>query len=163
MSKKFQAQSAKFGIVLIPHTSYLIPEKEKIMSMRQERIQSQMVQEISDIIRRELRDPRLGFVTLTGAEVSRDLRHAKVFVSVLGDDEARKAAVKALNGASGLLRGEFARRAHLRVAPEITFHLDEGIERGQHIFELLHSVADDLKPRPEELAEAAAGEASKAE
>jgi ribosome-binding factor A len=133
------------------------------MSMRQERVQSQMVQELSDIIRKELRDPRLGFVTLTGAEISRDLRHAKVFVSVLGDKEAQKQAVKALNGASGLMRGEFARRAHLRVAPEIEFHPDEGIARGQHIFDLLNSVADDLKPRPEELAEAATGEASKAE
>ena len=133
------------------------------MSVRQERVQSQMVQEISDIIRKELRDPRLGFVTLTGAEISRDLRHAKVFVSVLGDNEARKQALKALNGAAGLVRGEFARRARLRVAPEITFHFDEGIERGQHIFDLLHSVEDDLKPRPEELAEATAGEAGKAE
>lgn len=125
------------------------------MSMRQERIQSQMVQVLSELIRKELRDPRLGFVTLTGADVSRDLRHAKVFVSVMGDNEAQKQALKALNGAAGWLRGEFARQAHLRVAPEIEFHLDEGIERGERIFALLHSVEDDLKPRPEETAEAA--------
>ncbi len=120
------------------------------MSVRQEKVQEQLVQEISDIIRRDLRDPRLGFITLTGAEVSRDLRHAKIYVSVLGDEEARKQSLKALNGAVGLLRGEFARRAHLRVAPELEFRLDQGIERGQRIFELLHSVEHELQPQPED-------------
>ncbi|MBC7528773.1 MAG: 30S ribosome-binding factor RbfA [Chthonomonadaceae bacterium] len=121
------------------------------MSVRQERVQEQLVQEVSDMVQKDLRDPRLGFVTLTGAEISKDLRHAKIFVSVLGDEEARKQSLKALNGASGLLRGEFARRAHLRVAPELVFQYDDGIDRGQHIFELLHSVEADLKPRPEEI------------
>lgn len=119
------------------------------MSVRQEKVQEQLVQEISEMIHRDLRDPRVGFVTLTGAEISRDLRHAKVFVSVLGDEEARTQSLKALNGAAGMLRGEFARRAHLRVAPEIEFRYDEGIARGQKIFELLHAVEADLKPRPE--------------
>jgi len=117
------------------------------MGVRQERVQEQLVHEISDIIHRDLRDPRLGFVTLTGAEITRDLRHAKVFVSVLGDERARQQCLKALQSATGLLRGEFARRAHLRVAPELEFHFDYGIERGQRIFELLHSVEGDLKPR----------------
>ena len=120
------------------------------MSLRQEKIQEQLIHEISDIIHRDLKDPRLGFVTLTGAEITRDLRHAKVFVSVMGDQDARKRSLDALNSAVGLLRGEFTRRAHLRVAPELEFRFDEGIERGQRIFELLHSVEDDLKPRPVE-------------
>ena len=124
------------------------------MTVRQEKIQEQLVQEMSEIIHRELRDPRLGFLTLTGAEVSRDLRYARVFVSVLGDDEARKQSLKALNSAVGLLRGEFARRAHLRVAPELEFRFDEGIERGQRIFDLLHSVEADLAPRPPETSDA---------
>src|SRR5258708_1662376 len=121
------------------------------MSLRQERIQEQLVQELSEMITRDLRDPRLGFVTLTGAEITRDLRHAKEYVSVLGDTEAQKQSIKALNSASGLLRGEFARRAQLRVAPDLVFQQDIGIERGQRIFDLLHTVEDDLKPRPEEL------------
>ncbi len=120
------------------------------MSIRQERIQEQLIQEMSEMIRRDLRDPRLGFVTITGSEITRDLRHAKVFVSVMGDAEAQKQSVIVLNRASGMLRGEFARRAHLRVAPELVFELDEGIKRGQRIFELLHSVEDDLKVKPEE-------------
>lgn len=117
------------------------------MSVRQQRVQEQLLHEISDILHKELRDPRLGFVTLTAAEISRDLRHAKIYVSVLGDEEAQRQCLKALNGAAGLLRGEFARRAHLRVAPELEFRLDNGIERGLQIAELLRSVENDLKPR----------------
>lgn len=116
------------------------------MSVRQQRVQEQLLHEISEIVHKELRDPRLGFVTLTAAEISRDLRHAKVYVSVLGDEEAQRQCLKALNGAAGLLRGEFARRAHLRVAPELEFRIDQGIQRGQLIAELLRSVEADLKP-----------------
>ena len=71
------------------------------------------------MLRRDLKDPRLGFITITGAEVSRDLKYAKVYVSVLGDDEAKNGALAALKSATGKIRGEFTRRAHLRVAPEI--------------------------------------------
>lgn len=119
------------------------------MSVRQERIQEQLVQELSEMIRRDLRDPRIGFLTLTGAEITRDLRHAKVFVSIFGTEEEQKQTLKALTSASGMLRGEFARRVHLRVAPELEFRLDEGIARGQRIFDLLHSVEGDLKPETE--------------
>lgn len=97
------------------------------------------------MLRRDLKDPRLGFVTVTGAEVSRDLKYAKVYVSVLGDDQAKKDALAALKSATGKIRGEFTRRAHLRVAPEIDFRFDEGIARGARIFELLHQVEDELK------------------
>ncbi len=116
------------------------------MTLRQDRVKSQMIHEISEMIHREVRDPRLGFVTVTDAEIGRDLRNARVYVSVLGDESVRAHSLRILNGASGMLRGEFARRAHLRVAPELTFLYDEGIERGQHIFELLKSVEKDLLP-----------------
>jgi ribosome-binding factor A len=119
------------------------------MGVRQERVQEQLVHELSEIIHRDLHDPRLGFVTLTGAEITRDLRYAKVYVSVMGDEEARNQCLKALQSATGLLRGEFTRRAHLRMAPELEFRFDPGIERGQRIFELLHSVESDLKPAEE--------------
>lgn len=131
------------------------------MSVRQERIQEQLVQELSEMIRRDLRDPRIGFVTLTGAEITRDLRHAKVFVSIYGTEEEQKQALKALNSASGILRGEFARRVHLRLAPDIEFRLDEGIARGQRIFELLHSVEGDLKPQTEPAEPVAEAEGSR--
>jgi len=98
------------------------------------------------MLRRDLKDPRLGFITITGAEVSRDLRHAKVFVSVMGDEHEAENSMAALRSAHGLIRGEFARRAHLRVAPEIIFQQDVGIARGARIFELLNQVAAEGKP-----------------
>ncbi len=120
------------------------------MSLRQERVQEQLVHELSEIIRTDLRDPRIGFITLTGAEISRDLRHSKVFFSVLGDDKAKKDTLQALHSATGLLRSTFAKRVKMRVAPEITFEYDDGISRGQRIFQLLDEVQADLQPRPEE-------------
>lgn len=115
-------------------------------TIRQEQIQNRLIAEISEMLLRDLKDPRLGFITITGAEVSRDLRHAKVFVSVMGDEKAQTDSLAALRSAHGLIRGEFARRAHLRVAPEIVFQADVGIARGARIFELLSQVATDIKP-----------------
>lgn len=114
-------------------------------TIRQEQIQSQLVEEISAMLRRDLKDPRLGFITITGAEISRDLRHAKVYVSILGDETQKKGSLAALRSATGLIRGEFTRRAHLRVAPEIDFRYDEGIARGARIFELLHEIESETK------------------
>jgi ribosome-binding factor A len=110
------------------------------MSIRQEQIQKRLIEEVSSMLLKELKDPRLGFITVTGAEVTRDLRNAKVYISVLGDENARTDALAALKRASGMIRGEFARRAHLRVAPELVFQADEGIGRGARIFELLHEI-----------------------
>ncbi len=118
------------------------------MSIRQERVQSQLIDILSEMIRKDLRDPRIGFVTLTGADVSHDLRHAKIFISVYGDEEARKQTLKALNGAVGAMRGEVTRRAQLRIAPEIVFAYDEGIERGQKIFQILNAIEEENKQNP---------------
>ncbi len=114
-------------------------------TIRQEQIQNRLIAEISEMLRRDLKDPRLGFITITGAEITRDLRHAKVFVSVMGDEKAKTDSLAALKSAVGLIRGEFARRAHLRVAPEILFQHDVGIARGARIFELLNQVATEPK------------------
>ncbi len=117
-------------------------------SIRPERVATQLIEILSELIRKDLRDPRIGFVTLTGATVSHDLRHAKIFVSVMGDSEERKQTLKALNGAVGAMRGEVTRQARLRIAPEITFEYDDGIERGQRIFALLNTIEDDRKANP---------------
>lgn len=98
------------------------------------------MQEISDILRREVRDPRVGFVTVTDASVSPDLRHAQVFVSVLGTDEEQQESLKAMNRAAGFVRAEFARRATLRYTPDIVFRKDIAIEHGARINELLSQV-----------------------
>jgi ribosome-binding factor A len=109
-------------------------------TIRQEQIQKRLVQEISGMLHKELKDPRLGFVTVTAAEISRDLRHAKVYVSVMGSDEEQQASLTALRRVTGFIRGEFARRAHLRVAPELDFRPDTGIAHGARIFELLKQI-----------------------
>ncbi len=116
------------------------------MSIRQERVQAQLLDILSEMIRKDLRDPRIGFVTLTGAEVTEDLRHAKVYISVIGDEDALKQSLKALNGAVGIMRGEVARRARLRLAPEIVFLHDIGIARGQRI----QAILSGLNIAPEE-------------
>ena len=112
-------------------------------STRQRRVQELLVQEISEIVRRELQDPRIGFVTITEAEVTPDLRHARVFFSVLGDATQREETATALNRAAGFVRSEFARRAQMRYVPDIRFQFDPSAERGARISQLLEQVKQD--------------------
>ena len=107
------------------------------MTTRQEKVEELLKVEISDIIRRELKDPRLGFITITDAEVSKDLRHAKVYISVLGDEKAKEESLAVLQRAAGFIRGEFGRRAYMKTIPEIAFKMDTSVEQGARIFELL--------------------------
>lgn len=124
------------------------------MSRRTERIEEMLREEISTLLQRELKDPRIGFVTITGADVSPDLRHAKVFVSVMGTPEEKKASLEGLNRARGFLRSEIGKRAHLRGAPELTFTEDAGAERGDRISRLLEEARRDENPLDEEEIEA---------
>lgn len=116
------------------------------MTLRQERIQHSLIRDLSEMIHRDLKDPRLVFVTIIGAEISRDLRHARVSVTVMGDAAAREAAVYALNAAAGRLAGAFTRHSHLRVAPEIRFQLDAGMEHAERMRVILEKVAAELPP-----------------
>lgn len=113
------------------------------MSTRQERVQELLKVEISDIIRRDLKDPRLGFITITGAEVSKDMRHAKIFISVMGDENQKAESLGVLQRASGHIRSEFGHRASMKMIPEISFRMDSAVEHGMHIFELLQKVKTD--------------------
>ena len=115
-------------------------------TIRQEQIQNRLIEEVSDMLHRDLKDPRLGFVTVTGAEITRDLRYAKVYISVLGTEEETNQCLDALKRASGFIRGEFTRRAHLRVAPEIIFLADVSLSRGARIFELLKQIEREAPP-----------------
>ncbi|HEU4751881.1 MAG TPA: 30S ribosome-binding factor RbfA [Armatimonadota bacterium] len=112
-------------------------------STRQRRVQELLVHEISDIVRREIRDPRVGFVTITDAEVTPDLRHARVFFSVLGDAAQREETGAALNRAAGFIRSEFAHRAQMRYVPDLRFEFDVSVERGVRISQLLEQVKRD--------------------
>jgi ribosome-binding factor A len=104
-----------------------------------------MREEIATFLANEIKDPRiLGLVTVTAVEVTRDLRHAKVFVSVLGSESQRAATFEGLNGVAAHLRGRVGRALRLRAAPEIEFRNDESIAHAAHIEQLLAQVRRDL-------------------
>lgn len=113
------------------------------MSHRPEKVREFIKEQVSDIIQHQLKDPRIGFVSVTDVEVSVDLRHAKVFVSVLGDAQAKTDTMAGLESAQGYVRGELGRRLQMRFTPEILFRLDESIERGTRIVTLIREVAKD--------------------
>ena len=108
--------------------------------VRVEKVQEFIKQEISQIILHEMKDPRVHFITVTGVEVTGDLRQAKVFVSLYGSDEEKKESWKALERACGFLRTEIGRRLSLRFTPELSFQIDESLAYSEHIQRLLLQV-----------------------
>ncbi len=109
-------------------------------SRRQKRVGELLHEEISLLLQRETSDPRFAQVTVTDVEVSADLRMARVYVSVLGEPLEQQAALQALDHAAGYLRHELGARLRLRRIPRLTFELDEAVERGSRILELLASL-----------------------
>ncbi|MFA7619207.1 MAG: 30S ribosome-binding factor RbfA [Thiohalomonadaceae bacterium] len=118
---------------------------------RTDRIADQIQRELALLIQQEIRDPRLGMVTVSAVELSRDLAVAKVFVSVLGDAEQAKTALAVLKKAGGFLRHELGRRMIMRVLPELRFVHDTSTERGSHLSALIEqAVANDRKEESED-------------
>jgi ribosome-binding factor A len=113
------------------------------MSLRSNRVGEQMKKELSDIIGRKIKDPRIGFVTVTDVQVSGDLQQAKVYISVLGDEEQRENTLKGLAKAKGFIRTEVGQRIRLRKTPEIIFEWDESMEYGNRINSILHQLSHD--------------------
>ena len=107
---------------------------------RPNRLAETLKEEISQLIRVELKDPRIGFVTLTSVDVAGDLAHAKVYVSVLGTEDEGKISLEVLNRAAGFVRCEIGKRIRLRHVPAIVFVYDPSIEHGAHIAKLLRDV-----------------------
>jgi len=107
---------------------------------RQERVSERIHEEISDLLQKRIRDPRLTYVTVTDVVVSADLKLAKVFISALGDRESRDNALQGMQHAAGYIRRELAHRLHLRFTPELRFLLDDSWERGARIDELLEQL-----------------------
>jgi len=120
---------------------------------RQEKLGELITAELSELLRTRLKDPRVGFASITHVEVSGDLRHAKVFVSVMGTAQEQAETMKGLKNANGFLRHELAGRLTLRYMPELAFKLDTSIEEGAHIINLINQVAqeDKIKPQVEEV------------
>ncbi|AGK53094.1 MAG: rbfA [Bacillus sp. (in: firmicutes)] len=117
------------------------------MSLRANRVGEQMKKELGEIISRKIKDPRIGFVTVTDVEVSGDLQQAKVFISVLGDEKQRENTLKGLAKAKGFIRTEIGQRIRLRKTPEIIFEFDESIDYGNRIETLLHEIHEDDKTK----------------
>lgn len=113
------------------------------MSLRSNRVAEQMKKELGDILTRKLKDPRIGFITITDVHVTGDLQQATVYISSLGDDRERQETLKALEKAKGFIRSEIGSRIRLRRTPEITFEFDASVEYGNKIESLLRSLNDE--------------------
>jgi ribosome-binding factor A len=107
---------------------------------RQEKLGELIAAELSDLLRTRVTDPRVGFASITHVEVSGDLRHAKVFVSVMGELSEKEETIKALKHAAGFLRHELAERITIRYMPELVFKLDTSIEQGSRILEMIRQL-----------------------
>lgn len=117
--------------------------------IRVQRVAEQMKKEIAEVIRTEVKDPRIGFATVTHVDLANDLQFAKVYVSVLGDKQVREQTMEALHKAVGFIRGEISRRLRMRVAPELTLKLDESGEYSAHIEGMLRQLrqSDEMDKR----------------
>ncbi len=107
------------------------------------RVNAVMREVIGSAIAKELEDPRIGFVTITAVDTSPDLRAARVYVSVLGDEHEREASLAALRSSHGLLQATIARETHMKRTPTLSFHYDEGPERGVRLSRLLEGEPDE--------------------
>ncbi|NSW90730.1 MAG: 30S ribosome-binding factor RbfA [Firmicutes bacterium] len=109
------------------------------MTQRIYRISEEIKREISSIIQNELKDPRLPeFVSVVSVDTTRDLRYARVYISVLGNEEDKKNAIEGLKNAAGFIRREIGHRIKLRYTPELIFELDNSIEQGIYINKLIN-------------------------
>ena len=109
-------------------------------AQRPERVQEALRQEISKIVHNELKDPRLGFMTITKVELTKDLRYAKIYFSVLGEPKDKKLALKGLNSAKGYIKNLISRNVKLRFIPEIEFKVDDALEHTKLIYDILDKI-----------------------
>jgi len=124
------------------------------MSQRTDRVDELLRQEIGAILAREVADPRIGFATVTDVETTRDLSHARVWVSVIGDAAERRATLAALERAMGFVRRELGVRLRLRRIPELHVELDASMERGTRVLKILDELEHGDVPRAASLADA---------
>jgi ribosome-binding factor A len=109
-------------------------------SQRPGRVQEAIRQEASKIIQVEMRDPRIGFITVTKVDLTDDLRYARIYFSILGEKKDKRKALAGLNSAKGYIKGLLADRIKLRFMPEIAFAIDESLEHTKHIYDILDQI-----------------------
>jgi ribosome-binding factor A len=114
---------------------------------RSSRVAEQIHRELSELIRLELKDPRVAMVTLTGVEVTPDYAHAKVFYTTLADDAQRAVIEQGLKRSAGFLRRELGRRVRIHHTPELHFVFDASVERGSHLSQLIDQAVKDDEAR----------------
>jgi len=115
------------------------------MSRRTSRVEEASREVLAEVLAREVKDPRVGFVTITGVKVSPDLRHARVFVSVLGEDEEVARSMAGLESARGYMRSELGKHLRLKYLPEIEFVLEHGTEEALRLANLMREVASEME------------------
>jgi ribosome-binding factor A len=120
------------------------------MGNRQRRLGELLKHEISDMLLRQIKDPRIGFVSITSVVLTADLRHAKVLVSVLGSERERKASIAGLRSATGFIKRELGHRLRLKYVPELNIVYDKSIEEGTHIVSLIDSVMREEESKSDE-------------
>jgi ribosome-binding factor A len=116
------------------------------MSQRTDRVDELLRQEIGTLLAKELADPRIGFATITDVETSPDLRHAKVWVSVIGGRTDRTETVRALQASMGFVRHELGKRLRIKRIPALHIHLDDSAERGTRVLHLLQELESGVEP-----------------
>ena len=113
-------------------------------NQRAVRVGDQIQREIAELLRTELKDPRVGMITLTGVEVSGDLSHAKIFFTTLLEGDARAESLATLRRASGFFRSHVGKRLQIRVVPELHFEFDGSVERGVELSKLIDRAVSDV-------------------
>ncbi|MBA2632918.1 MAG: 30S ribosome-binding factor RbfA [Chloroflexi bacterium] len=116
------------------------------MSQRTDRLDSQIRAELAELLQREMKDPRLGFATITRVETARDLGTAKVWVSIMGTEVERQKTMKALTDAAPWLRRQLGGRLTVRHVPQLVIRLDDSIEAGDRVLRLLREIENENRP-----------------
>ncbi len=110
---------------------------------RSQRVQELLLEEISNLIMKGLKDPRIGFVTVTKIELSNNIKHAKVFVSIMGNEVKKEESLSGLKSAKGFIRNQLGKNLHLKYIPELEFKIDESADHVEKITKLINRLHDE--------------------
>jgi ribosome-binding factor A len=113
------------------------------MGMRSKKVEGQLKKEISTVLQEELKDPRIGFVTVTRIDLTGDLRHAKVYFSIMGDEDAQNAGMEGLQSAAGYIRKHVGEKLQLKYVPELSFRLDKSAEYSMNLEKTFERLKDE--------------------
>ena len=133
------------AVVLLLPSAFVLGGTPKMPTQRQQQVSELLREQISLIMQRRLKDPRLGLVSITQVLVAPDLRDARVFIDSLGDETAGLQAARVLQGAAGFIQAELGRNLHLRRVPRLDFRYDAALSRGDHVLDLIDKIAKEEK------------------